>query len=138
MSKSNLNSLKLTFINQSEYFFMLLNKNEKTNKIFTSFYYNLSKKFIKLQPIKSIELTVKYTNNHYNKIMSFDEEFYNNLDLSEIFLSNDDEDDVYYKDWFTKIKNFWFDISQPEKIELIPAFQCMILTASKYYLIANS
>ena len=43
MSKSNLNSLKLTFINQSEYFFMLLNKNEKTNKIFTSFYYNLSK-----------------------------------------------------------------------------------------------
>ena len=138
MSKSNLNSLKLTFINQSEYFFMLLNKNEKTNKIFTSFYYNLSKKFIKLQPIKSIELTVKYTNNHYKNIMSFDEEFYNKLDLSEIFLSNDDEDDVYYKDWFTKIKNVWFDISQPERIELIQAFQCMILTASKYYLIANS
>ena len=138
MSKSNLNSLKLTFINQSEYFFMLLNKNEKINKIFTSFYYNLSKKFIKLQPIKSIELTVKYTNNHYKNIMSFDEEFYNNLDLSEIFLSNDDEDDVYYKDWFIKIKNVWFDISQPERIELIQAFQCMILTASKYYLIANS
>ena len=54
------------------------------------------------------------------------------------FLSNDDEDDVYYKDWFTKIKNVWFDISQPERIELIQAFQCMILTASKYYLIANS
>ena len=138
MSKSNLNSLKLTFINQSEYFFRLLNKNEKINKIFTSFYYNLSKKFIKLQPIKSIELTVKYTNNHYKNIMSFDEEFYNKLDLSEIFLSNDDEDDVYYKDWFTKIKNVWFDISQPERIELIQAFQCMILTASKYYLISNS
>lgn len=138
MSKSNLNSLKLTFINQSEYFFRLLNKNKKTNNIFTSFYYNLSKKFIKLQPIKSIELTVKYTNNHYKKIMSFDEEFYNNLDLSEIFLSNDDEDDVYYKDWFIKIKSVWFDISQPERIELIQAFQCMVLTASKYYLIANS
>lgn len=138
MSKSNLNSLKLTFISQSEYFFRLLNKNEKINKIFTSFYYNLSQKFIKLQPIKSIELTVKYTNNHYTKIMSFDEEFYNKLDLSEIFLSNEDEDDVYYKEWFVKIKNVWFDISQPERIELIQAFQCMILTASKYYLIANS
>lgn len=138
MSKSNLNSLKLTFISQSEYFFRLLNKNEKINKIFTSFYYNLSQKFIKLQPIKSIELTVKYTNNHYTEIMSFDEEFYNKLDLSEIFLSNEDEDDVYYKEWFVKIKNVWFDISQPERIELIQAFQCMILTASKYYLIANS
>lgn len=138
MSNSKLNSLKLTFINQSENFFRLMNKNEKINKIFTSFYYNLSKKFIKLQPIKSIELVVKYTNNHYTKIMSFDEEFYNNLDLSEIFLSNEDEDDVYYKDWFVKIKSVWFDISQKERLDLIQAFQCMILTASKYYLVANS
>lgn len=138
MNKSNLNSLKLTFINQSEYFFRLMNKNDKINKFFTSFYYNLSKKFIKLQPIKSIELTVKYTNDYYNKIMSFDEEFYNTLNLSDIFLSNEDEDDVYYKDWFIKIKSIWFDIPKPERIELIQAFQCMVLTASKYYIIDNS
>lgn len=138
MNKSNLNSLKLTFINQSEYFFRLMNKNDKINKFFTSFYYNLSKNFIKLQPIKSIELTVKYTNNYYNKIMSFDEEFYNTLNLSDIFLSNEDEDDIYYKDWFIKIKSIWFDIPQSERIELIQAFQCMVLTASKYYIIDNS
>lgn len=138
MNKSNLNSLKITFINQSEYFFRLMNKNDKINKFFTSFYYNLSKNFIKLQPIKSIELTVKYTNNYYNKIMSFDEEFYNTLNLSDIFLSNEDEDDIYYKDWFIKIKSIWFDIPQSERIELIQAFQCMVLTASKYYIIDNS
>lgn len=125
------------FISQSLNVFKSMYENKEINKFFTSFYYTLSKKFIKLQPIKSIELTVKYTNKYYNKIMTFDEEFYNNLDITDIFMDSTNEDDVYYKDWFQKIKDVWFNINQEERMNIIQNFQCMVMTATKYFLISN-
>lgn len=133
----NLESLKKTFVYQSLDVFKSLYENKEINKFFTSFYYTLSKKFIKLQPIKSIELTVKYTNKYYNKIMTFDEEFYNNLNITDIFVDSNDEDDNYYSEWFQKIKSVWFNIEQNERMKIIQNFQCMVMTATKYFLIAN-
>lgn len=133
----NLKNLQKMFISQSLNFFKSMYENKEINKFFTSFYYTLSKKFIKLQPIKSIELTVKYTNKYYNKIMTFDEEFYNNLDISDIFMDSTNEDDVYYRDWFQKIKDTWFNINQEERMNIIQNFQCMVMTATKYFLISN-
>lgn len=133
----NLDNLKDMFISQSLDFFKQMYENKEINKIFTAFYYTLSKKFIKLQPIKSIELTVKYTNKHYNKLMTFDEEFYNNLDLTDIFSDIKNEDDVYYRNWFIKIKSIWYNIPTNERMDLIRLFQCMVLTSTKYFLISN-
>lgn len=133
----NLDNLKNMFISQSLDFFKQMYENKEINKIFTAFYYTLSKKFIKLQPIKSIELTVKYTNKHYNKLMTFDEEFYNNLDLTDIFSDIKNEDDVYYRNWYIKIKNIWFNIPVNERMDLIRLFQCMVMTSTKYFLISN-
>lgn len=133
----NLKNLQKMFISQSLNFFKSMYENKEINKFFTSFYYTLSKKFIKLQPIKSIELTVKYTNKYYNKIMTFDEEFYNNLDITDIFMDSTNEDDVYYRDWFQKIKDTWFNINQEERMNIIQNFQCMVMTATKYFLISN-
>lgn len=133
----NLKNLQKMFISQSLNVFKSMYENKEINKFFTSFYYTLSKKFIKLQPIKSIELTVKYTNKYYNKIMTFDEEFYNNLDITDIFMDSTNEDDVYYKDWFQKIKDVWFNINQEERMNIIQNFQCMVMTATKYFLISN-
>lgn len=137
-NNSNLDSLINTFINQSITFFTMMNNNKKINQYFTSPYYLLSKKFVKLQPIKSMELVVKYTNKHYDKIMNFDEDFYKSLNIIEIFNDDQNEDDNYYKIWFIKIKSVWEGIPQNERTELIRAFQCMVFTSSKYFLIVNS
>lgn len=133
----NLNQLKKTFINQSLNVFKALNENKEINKYFTSFYYTLSKKFITLQPVYSIELTVKYTNKYYSQLMNFDEDFYNSLNVDDIFKDMNNEDDKYYKDWFDKIKSVWFDIEFEERKYIIQLIQCMVMTASKYYVIAN-
>lgn len=133
----NLDNLKNMFISQSLDFFKQMYENKEINKIFTAFYYTLSKKFLKLQPIKSIELTVKYTNKYYNKLMTFDEDFYNNLDLTDIFSDIKNEDDVYYRNWFIKIKSIWFNIPTNERMDLIRLFQCMVMTSTKYFLISN-
>lgn len=138
MDKSNIESIVETFKSQSKNFFKMMYLNEKINKYFTSFYFILSKKFIKLQPIKSMELVVKYTHKHYNELMTFNENFYKSLNIAEIFEDSNDEDDNYYKIWFIKIKSVWEGIPQNERTELIRAFQCMVLTSSKYYLIINS
>ena len=71
--ESIVESLVKTFKSQSKNFFKMMYSNEKINKHFTSFYFILSKKFIKLQPIKSMELVVKYTHKHYNELMTFNE-----------------------------------------------------------------
>ena len=63
----NLNQLKQTYINQALNVFKALYENKIINQFFTSFYYTLSKKFINLQPVYSIELTVKYTNKYYSQ-----------------------------------------------------------------------
>ena len=85
-----------------------------------------------------MELVVKYTHKHYNELMTFNENFYKSLNIAEIFEDSNDEDDNYYKIWFIKIKSVWEGIPQNERTELIRAFQCMVLTSSKYYLIINS
>lgn len=133
----NLNQLKKMFINQSLNVFKALYENKIINQFFTSFYYTLSKKFINLQPVYSIELTVKYTNKYYSQLMNFDEDFYNNLNVDDIFKDMNNEDDRYYKEWFDKIKKVWFNISFDERKNIIQLIQCMVMTASKYYLISN-
>lgn len=134
----SINALIETFKSQSKTFFEMLYLNEKINKYFTGFYFTLSKKFVKIQPVKSMELVVKYTNKHYDKLMSFDENFYKSLNIDNIFEDSENEDDNYYKIWFIKIKSVWEGIPQNERTELIRAFQCMVLTSSKYYLMVNS
>ena len=136
--KLNLISLKNTFINQSITFFTMMNNNKKINHYFTTSYYLLSKKFVELQPIKSMELVIKYTHKHYNNLMSFDEAFYKSLNIAEIFEDSENEDDKYYMIWFIKVKSVWEGIPQDERTELIRTFQCMVLTASKYYLLSNT
>ena len=133
----NLNQLKQTYINQALNVFKALYENKIINQFFTSFYYTLSKKFINLQPVYSIELTVKYTNKYYSQLMNFDEDFYNNLNVDDIFKDMNNEDDRYYKDWFDKIKKVWFNIPFDERKNIIQLIQCMVMTASKYYLISN-
>lgn len=133
----NLNQLKQTYINQALNVFKALYENKIINQFFTSFYYTLSKKFINLQPVYSIELTVKYTNKYYSQLMNFDEDFYNNLNVDDIFKDMNNEDDIYYKEWFDKIKKVWFNIPFDERKNIIQLIQCMVMTASKYYLIAN-
>ena len=138
VSNSELESLKNTFINQSITFFTMMNNNKKINQYFTSPYYLLSKKFVELQPIKSMELVVKYTNKHYERLMQFDEKFYKNLNMDVIFSDDKNEDDNYYKYWYVRIKSVWEGIPQNERTELIRAFQCMVITSSKYFLKVNS
>lgn len=133
----NLNQIKQTYINQALNVFKALYENKIINQFFTSFYYTLSKKFINLQPVYSIELTVKYTNKYYSQLMNFDEDFYNNLNVDDIFKDMNNEDDRYYKEWFDKIKKVWFNIPFDERKNIIQLIQCMVMTASKYYLIAN-
>lgn len=133
----NLNQLKQTYINQALNVFKALYENKIINQFFTSFYYTLSKKFINLQPVYSIELTVKYTNKYYSQLMNFDEDFYNNLNVDDIFKDMNNEDDKYYKEWFDKIKKVWFNIPFDERKNIIQLIQCMVMTASKYYLISN-
>lgn len=133
----NLNQLKQTYINQALNVFKALYENKIINQFFTSFYYTLSKKFINLQPVYSIELTVKYTNKYYSQLMNFDEDFYNNLNVDDIFKDMNNEDDRYYKEWFDKIKKVWFNIPFDERKNIIQLIQCMVMTASKYYLISN-
>lgn len=132
-----LNQLKQTYINQALNVFKALYENKIINQFFTSFYYTLSKKFINLQPVYSIELTVKYTNKYYSQLMNFDEDFYNNLNVDDIFKDMNNEDDRYYKEWFDKIKKVWFNIPFDERKNIIQLIQCMVMTASKYYLISN-
>lgn len=134
----NLNQIKKTFINQSLNVFKALYENKEINKYFTSFYYTLSKKFITLQPVYSIDLTVKYTNKYYFQLMNFDEDFYNSLNVDDIFKDMNNDDDKYYKDWFDKIKSVWFDIDFEERKHIIQLIQCMVMTASKYFIIANN
>ena len=134
----NLNQIKKTFINQSLNVFKALYENKEINKYFTSFYYTLSKKFITLQPVYSIDLTVKYTNKYYSQLMNFDEDFYNSLNIDDIFKDMNNDDDKYYKDWFDKIKSVWFDIDFEERKHIIQLIQCMVMTASKYFIIANN
>lgn len=134
----NLNQIKKTFINQSLNVFKALYENKEINKYFTSFYYTLSKKFITLQPVYSIDLTVKYTNKYYSQLMNFDEDFYNSLNVDDIFKDMNNDDDKYYKDWFDKIKSVWFDIDFEERKHIIQLIQCMVMTASKYFIIANN
>ena len=134
----NLNQIKKTFINQSLNVFKALYENKEINKYFTSFYYTLSKKFITLQPVYSIDLTVKYTNKYYSQLMNFDEDFYNSLNVDDIFKDMNNDDDKYYKDWFDKIKSVWFDIDFEERKHIIQLIQCMVMTASKYFIIADN
>lgn len=134
----NLNQIKKTFINQSLNVFKALYENKEINKYFTSFYYTLSKKFITLQPVYSIDLTVKYTNKYYSQLMNFDEDFYNSLNVDDIFKDMNNDDDKYYKDWFDKIKSVWFDIDFEERKHIIQLIQCMVMTASKYFIIVNN
>lgn len=133
----NLNQLKQTYISQALNVFKALYENKIINQFFTSFYYTLSKKFINIQPVYSIELTVKYTNKYYSQLMNFDEDFYNNLNVDDIFKDMNNEDDKYYKEWFDKIKKVWFNIPYDERKNIIQLIQCMVMTASKYYLISN-
>ena len=69
--------------------------------------------------------------------MNFDEDFYNNLNVDDIFKDMNNEDDRYYKEWFDKIKKVWFNIPFDERKNIIQLIQCMVMTASKYYLISN-
>jgi hypothetical protein len=136
-SSDTLKTIKKTYKHQTKELFNNFYANRYIREFYTPFLYLMSKKFLKLNTDHCIDLTVKYTYKYYSNIINFDEDFYNNVSLDEIFKDLNNEDDAYYNEWCKKLRNVWSKIDQKEKRNILECVQCMVMSATQYFMEKN-